>query len=147
MHLEPFGLSVHAFAWTGQENIIPTCRSAGNYYIPTSNPLKKCHTLKIFYLLALSVNGNFQHAFWSRDQFMAFLIEVTNNNFGSLKHYYYYYYYYYYYSTIRISCAASDLIIGLELISRSLNLSLSLSLSVCLFLFLSLKLPCKICLK
>ena len=33
MHLEPFGLSVHAFGWTGQENIIPTCRSAGNYYI------------------------------------------------------------------------------------------------------------------
>ena len=34
MHLEPFGLSVHAFGWTGQENIIPTCRSAGNYYLP-----------------------------------------------------------------------------------------------------------------
>ena len=33
MHLEPFGLSVHAFGWTGQENIIPTCREAGNYYI------------------------------------------------------------------------------------------------------------------
>ena len=29
----PFGLSVHAFGWTGQENIITTCRSAGNYYI------------------------------------------------------------------------------------------------------------------
>ena len=33
MHLEPFGLSVHAFGWTGQGNIIPTCRSAGNYYL------------------------------------------------------------------------------------------------------------------
>ena len=33
MHLEPFGLSVHAFCRTGDENIIPTCRSAGNYYI------------------------------------------------------------------------------------------------------------------
>ena len=33
MHLEPFGLSVHAFCGTGDENIIPTCRSAGNYYI------------------------------------------------------------------------------------------------------------------
>ena len=28
-----FGLSVHAFCGTGDENIIPTCRSAGNYYI------------------------------------------------------------------------------------------------------------------
>ena len=27
------GLSVHAFCLTGDENIIPTCRSAGNYYI------------------------------------------------------------------------------------------------------------------
>ena len=34
MHLEPFGLSVHAFCGTGDENIIPTCRSAGNYYLP-----------------------------------------------------------------------------------------------------------------
>ena len=34
MHLEPFGLSVHAFSGTGDENIIPTCRSAGNYYLP-----------------------------------------------------------------------------------------------------------------
>ena len=34
MHLEPFGLSVHAFCGTGDENIIPTCRSAGNYYKP-----------------------------------------------------------------------------------------------------------------
>ena len=33
MHLEPFGLSVHAFCGTGDENIIPTCRSAGKYYI------------------------------------------------------------------------------------------------------------------
>ena len=33
MHLEPFGLSVHAFCRTGDENIIPTCRSAGNYYL------------------------------------------------------------------------------------------------------------------
>ena len=33
MHLEPFGLSVRAFCGTGDENIIPTCRSAGNYYI------------------------------------------------------------------------------------------------------------------
>ena len=33
MHLEPFGLSVHAFCETGVENIIPTCRSAGNYYL------------------------------------------------------------------------------------------------------------------
>ena len=33
MHLEPFGLSVHAFCGTGDENIIPTCRSAGNYYV------------------------------------------------------------------------------------------------------------------
>ena len=32
MHLEPFGLSVHAYCGTGDENIIPTCRSAGNYY-------------------------------------------------------------------------------------------------------------------
>ena len=31
--LKPFGLSVHAFCGTGDENIIPTCRSAGNYYI------------------------------------------------------------------------------------------------------------------
>ena len=30
MHIESFGLSVHAFC---DENIIPTCRSAGNYYI------------------------------------------------------------------------------------------------------------------
>ena len=28
-----FGLSVHAFCGTGDENIIPTCREAGNYYI------------------------------------------------------------------------------------------------------------------
>ena len=34
MQLEPFGLSVHAFCRTGDENIIPTCYSAGNYYIP-----------------------------------------------------------------------------------------------------------------
>ena len=27
------GLSVHAFCGTGDENIIPTCRSAGNYCI------------------------------------------------------------------------------------------------------------------
>ena len=41
MHLEPLGLSVHAFCGlsvhafcgTGDENIIPTCRSAGNYYL------------------------------------------------------------------------------------------------------------------
>ena len=33
MQLEPFGLSVHAFCGTGDENIIPTCRSAGNYYL------------------------------------------------------------------------------------------------------------------
>ena len=36
MHLEPFGLSVHTFCGTGgtgDENIIPTCRSADNYYI------------------------------------------------------------------------------------------------------------------
>ena len=38
MHLEPFGLralglEVHAFCGTGDENIISTCRSAGNYYI------------------------------------------------------------------------------------------------------------------
>ena len=37
MHLEPFGLSVHAFCGTGDENIIPTCRSAGNYYIILTN--------------------------------------------------------------------------------------------------------------
>ena len=24
------GFEVHAFGWTGQENIMPTCRSAGN---------------------------------------------------------------------------------------------------------------------
>ena len=30
---KPFGLSVHAFCGTGDENVIPTCRSAGNYYI------------------------------------------------------------------------------------------------------------------
>ena len=35
MHLEPFGLSVHAFCGTGDENIIPTWRSAGNYYLST----------------------------------------------------------------------------------------------------------------
>ena len=35
MYLEPFGLSVHAFCGTGDENIIPTRRSAGNYYILT----------------------------------------------------------------------------------------------------------------
>ena len=34
MNLELFGLSVHAFCGTGDENIIPTCRSAGNYYVP-----------------------------------------------------------------------------------------------------------------
>ena len=28
-----FGLSVHAFYGTGDEKIIPTCHSAGNYYI------------------------------------------------------------------------------------------------------------------
>ena len=33
MHREPEGLEVHAFCGTGDENIIPTCRSAGNYYI------------------------------------------------------------------------------------------------------------------
>ena len=33
MHLEPFGLSVHAFCGAGDENTIPTCRSAGNYYL------------------------------------------------------------------------------------------------------------------
>ena len=38
MHLEPFGLSVHAFCETGDENIIPTCRSAGNYYLPDLMP-------------------------------------------------------------------------------------------------------------
>ena len=27
-----FGLEAHDFGQTGQENIIPTCRSAGNYY-------------------------------------------------------------------------------------------------------------------
>ena len=37
MHLEPFGLSVHAFCGTGDENIITTCRSAGNYCIPSSS--------------------------------------------------------------------------------------------------------------
>ena len=41
MHLEPFGLSVHAFGWTGQENIIPTCRSAGNYYVTEWPPIGK----------------------------------------------------------------------------------------------------------
>ena len=43
MHLEPAlggqvrpsGFSVHAFGWTGQENIIHTCREAGNKYIIT----------------------------------------------------------------------------------------------------------------
>ena len=48
MHLEPFGLSVHAFGWTGQENIIPTCRSAGNYYIllkgRSVTEQEHCHT-------------------------------------------------------------------------------------------------------
>ena len=39
MHLEPFGLSVHAFCGTGDENIIPTCRSAGNYYLPNTENL------------------------------------------------------------------------------------------------------------
>ena len=27
---EPEGLEVHVFGWTGQENIMPTCREAGN---------------------------------------------------------------------------------------------------------------------
>ena len=39
MHLEPFGLEVHAFGGTGDENIIPTCRSAGNYYINVGKTL------------------------------------------------------------------------------------------------------------
>ena len=30
MHREPFGLSVHAFGWTGDENIMPTWHEAGN---------------------------------------------------------------------------------------------------------------------
>ena len=30
MHREPEGLEVHAFCETGDENIMPTCRSAGN---------------------------------------------------------------------------------------------------------------------
>ena len=52
MHLEPFGLSVHAFGWTGQENIIPTCRSAGNYYIHSNRidieyPIGDQHTTGI----------------------------------------------------------------------------------------------------
>ena len=45
MHLEPFGLSVHAFCGTGDENIIPTCRSAGNYYIPYIMPCQPGHTM------------------------------------------------------------------------------------------------------
>ena len=34
------GLSVHAFCGTGDENIIPTCREAGNYYIVSLVVLK-----------------------------------------------------------------------------------------------------------
>ena len=30
MYREPEGLEVHAFGGTGQENIMPTCREAGN---------------------------------------------------------------------------------------------------------------------
>ena len=40
MHLESFGLSGHAFCGTGDENIIPTCRSAGNYYIVVESKMR-----------------------------------------------------------------------------------------------------------
>ena len=30
MHREPEGLEVHAFCGTGDENVMPTCREAGN---------------------------------------------------------------------------------------------------------------------
>ena len=58
MHLEPFGLSVHAFSGTGDENIIPTCRSAGNYYIPVSiNVISIClcaHTTFKFIIVSFT---------------------------------------------------------------------------------------------
>ena len=40
MHRETFGLSVHAFCGTGDENIILTCREAGNYYVLWEDKLK-----------------------------------------------------------------------------------------------------------
>ena len=49
MHLEPFGLSVHVFCGTGDENIIPTCREAGNYY------LSACAKLLVVANLAMRV--------------------------------------------------------------------------------------------
>ena len=49
MHLEPFGLSVHAFCGTGDENIIPTCREAGNYYLPL-------HGMGLYMYIVFTVN-------------------------------------------------------------------------------------------
>ena len=46
MHLEPFGLSVHAFCETGDENTIPTCHSAGNYYILTTASIFKKYIIR-----------------------------------------------------------------------------------------------------
>ena len=40
MHRETFGLSVHAFCGTGDENIIPTCREASNYYVLWEDKMK-----------------------------------------------------------------------------------------------------------
>ena len=51
IHLEPFELSVHAFCGTGDENIIPTCRSAGNYYITTISERDKNVFFFFFWLL------------------------------------------------------------------------------------------------
>ena len=48
MHLEPFGLSVHAFCGTGDENIIPTCRSAGNYYLKCINTNESLHKISVY---------------------------------------------------------------------------------------------------
>ena len=57
MHLEPFGLSVHAFCGTGDENIIPTCRSAGNYYIIMSY-IDTVYVLHVFLLRHRRVAGD-----------------------------------------------------------------------------------------
>ena len=54
IHLEPFGLSVHAFCGTGDENIIPTCRSAGNYYIQSIKVGNTCSLTCAFTLLSVN---------------------------------------------------------------------------------------------
>ena len=50
------GLSVHAFGWTGQENIIPTCRSAGNYYIIFPNQKMKISLEKMIFFNIVAQN-------------------------------------------------------------------------------------------